>query len=284
MKKFQQFQLVTEDHHQITARFFQPEPAAKAAILIAPAMGVQQKYYAAFAHWLSQQGFLVATLDYRGIGLSRSQSLRGFKADIFDWARLDCAALVKKISTTVDGRPIYWIGHSLGGQIFPLLPELAPITKMIAIASGSGFWRDAPRRLRQWSWFFWYLVVPVSLALCGYFPGTRLRKVGDLPRDVMAQWRRWCLHPEYAVGVEGAQIRQLYAQVRIPVTSLSFTDDEFMSAQNVTALYDFYTAAQKTMKRISPEDVAVERIGHFGFFRPQFRDTLWQKYLLPELS
>ena len=58
-------------------------------MLIVPAMGCGQDYYRPFASWLATQGFTVATFDYRGTGLSRPQALRGFKADIFDWARLE---------------------------------------------------------------------------------------------------------------------------------------------------------------------------------------------------
>ena len=124
----------------------------------------------------------------------------------------------------------------------------------------------------------------MALRLFGYFPGKRLRKVGDLPHAVMAQWRRWCLNPDYVVGVEGEQARQLYSDVKIPITSLSFSDDEYMSARNIESLHNFYTAASRTMKRISPSDVNADKIGHFGFFRPKFKESLWEKYLLPELS
>ena len=30
------------------------------------------------------------------------------------------------------------------------------------------------------------------------------------------------------------------------------------------------------LKRVVPREVGAERIGHFGFFREQFRDTLWR--------
>lgn len=282
MNKFSQIQVVTEDNYFLTARLFCPDRGSDAGVLITPAMGVQQQYYSAFAHWLRQQGFLVATFDYRGVGLSKSGPLRGFESDILTWARLDCQAMVQLLTERLAGKSLYWVGHSLGGQIFPFLPDRSAVRKMITIASGSGYWRDAPPRLKRVSWYLWYLAVPISLAFFGYFPGKRLRKVGDLPRDVMAQWRRWCLHPDYAVGVEAA--RELYAQVDIPVTSLSFTDDEFMSARNVDALHDFYRCAPKHMKKISPQEVAAQRIGHFGFFRRQFKKTLWENYLLPELN
>ncbi|MBN1956822.1 MAG: alpha/beta hydrolase [Desulfuromonadales bacterium] len=282
MNKFNQIQVVTADQYALTARLFCPDDTPSASVLIVPAMGVQQQYYASFAYWLSRQGFLVATFDYRGIGLSQNGALRGFKSDILTWSSFDCQAMLELLSSGSDETELYWIGHSLGGQIFPFVPNRSVVSKMITIASGTGYWRDAPLQLKRVSWFLWYVVVPVSLTLFGYFPGKRLRMVGDLPHDVMAQWRRWCLHPDYAVGVEGA--RELYTQVDIPLTSLSFSDDEFMSARNIDDLHAFYRSAPKQMKRISPADVAAQRIGHFGFFRRQFRDTLWKNYLLPELN
>ena len=46
-------------------------------------MGVRQDYYGAFAEWLAQQGYRVATFDYRGMGESPplAGTLRGFRAD-----------------------------------------------------------------------------------------------------------------------------------------------------------------------------------------------------------
>jgi predicted alpha/beta hydrolase len=82
--------VIASDGHQIAARFFRPEGKAKGSVLIVPAMGTSQDYYRPFASWLAAQGYVAATFDYRGTGLSRPRELRGFKADIFDWARLDC--------------------------------------------------------------------------------------------------------------------------------------------------------------------------------------------------
>ncbi len=119
--------------------------------------------------------------------------------------------------------------------------------------------------------------------LYGYFPGKRLRKVGDLPRGVMEQWRRWCLDPEYMVGAEGEAVRAQFAAVETPITSLSFEDDEMMSARNTESLHAFYRSSPCRMNRIAPEEVGASRIGHFGFFKPRFTESLWQTYLLPEL-
>jgi len=65
------------------------------------------------------------------------------------------------------------------------------------------------------------------MKIYGYFPGRRLRKVGDLPKGVMYQWRKWCLNPDYVVGYEGEATRESYGEVVTPISSFSFTDDEF---------------------------------------------------------
>jgi predicted alpha/beta hydrolase len=146
---------------------------------------------------------------------------------------------------------------------------------MVTIAVGSGYWRENAPRLRSLAWWLWYVIAPLSIRWCGYFPGRRLRKVGDLPAGVMQQWRAWCLNREYVVGAEGDGVRAQFARVNTPILSLSFTDDEFMSLANTRSLHSFYSGAPREMKRIAPREIGVRRIGHFGFFRSKFADSLW---------
>jgi predicted alpha/beta hydrolase len=179
--------------------------------------------------------------------------------------------------------PLYWIGHSLGGQILPFVPNLQRLAKALTIACGSGYWLENAPPLRRRVWWLWFVVAPLTVSVCGYFPGSSLRMLGDLPKDVILQWRRWCLHPEYALS-EGEAVRAQYAAVTTPIVSLSFPDDEFMSARNTESLHGWYVNAPRTMKRIAPQEIGVQRIGHFGFFRAAYERSLWQAHLLPELS
>jgi predicted alpha/beta hydrolase len=265
---------------------------AEAAVLIAPAMGVPQGYYAEFARWLATQGHLVLSFDYRGMGASRppehARSLRGFEADIRTWAEHDAAAALGWLRERLPAhKPLHWIGHSLGGQILGLLPNRGLVHRAVTVASGSGYWRENSPELKRFVWWLWYVLVPVTLPLAGYFPGRRLKKVGDLPRGVMAQWRRWCLSPHYMMGEGGAALRAHYGAFDTPMLSLSFTDDEFMSGRNIESLHGFYASAPKTMQRIAPAELGVRRIGHFGFFRAQFQGTLWTRltaWLQPTLT
>lgn len=272
------------DGRHIVARFFAPQGPPRGAVLVVPAMGVSQRFYEAFAGWLAGQGFLAATFDYRGMGLSRNGPLRELEVDLVSWARLDCTAMVDALSARAPGLPLSWIGHSLGGQIVPFVANRQRIAKIVTVAAGSGYWRENAPLLRSYVWWLWFFVVPVAVRLAGYFPGRSLRKVGDLPRGVIEQWRRWCLDREYAVGAEGPEVRRLFAEVETPIVSLSFTDDEYISARNIASLHGFYSGAPRTMKRLAPGDVGLPRVGHFGFFRRGQAEPLWRPHLLPELA
>jgi predicted alpha/beta hydrolase len=271
---YTQHALSFDPRASVVLRVFAPTGPPKASVVVPAAMGVAQNFYARFAEWLATQGYAVTTFDYRGIGLSAPPSLRGFRIDIVDWAREDCAAVIDFTKALQPNLPLYWIGHSLGGQVIGLIPNRERIDRVITVAAGSGYWRENAWPTKRFVLWLWYVAVPVALSLFGYFPGKRVRKVGDLPAGVMAQWRRWCLSPDY-VGSEGREARAAYASVRTPMLSLSFTDDEMMSAESIRLLHALYTSAPVEYRRISPAEIGVRHIGHFGFFRAQSERTLW---------
>jgi predicted alpha/beta hydrolase len=237
-------------------------------------MGVPQPYYGFFAEWLASQGYRAITFDYRGMGLSAPRSLRGFDVDIFDWAQ-DCETVLDFAVERAPEQPMYWIGHSLGGQLLGLMRNRERLRKVITVATGSGYWLENSWPTKSRVWLMWFFAAPLATRLAGYFPGKRLGMVGDLPRGVIEQWRRWCLDREYVVGAEGDDVRSAYAKVSTPIVSLSFTDDEMMSEQSIRSLHALYRNAPLEFKRLAPSDVGARRIGHFGFFRAQFESSLW---------
>ena len=191
-------------------------------------MGVEQRFYAPFAAWLAERGYLAITFDYLGMGQSRNGSLRGLEVDVLGWARHDCSAMLAAALAESGSKPLYWIGHSLGGQILPFV-------------EGRAYREGLQHRQRQWllegkqpavAQQGLVVLVPRRApadAAARLFSGRRLGMVGDLPRGVIEQWRRWCLHPQYALA-DGEAIRRALSAVRTPIVSLSFTDDEIPDA------------------------------------------------------
>lgn len=281
--KITQCTISTPADHQVVATRYEPA-APHTAVIIAPAMGVPQRYYAPVAEWLAAKGFAVLTFDYYGMGQSSVSKLSKLSINVLDWAQQDCAAILDFVHQQHPDLPIKWLAHSVGGQLFGALPNHHLVDKMVTVTTGSGYWLENAPALKRKAWFLWFFMVPVTIPMFGYFPGKKLKMVGDLPKNVMLQWRRWCLHKDYLVGVEGEPLRSQFAAVKVPITSLSVTDDELLSARNIESLHKFYRSAPLRMIRIAPQDIGVKRIGHFGFFREQFASSLWTDYLLPELT
>ncbi|HUL66282.1 MAG TPA: alpha/beta fold hydrolase [Burkholderiaceae bacterium] len=271
--------IITIDGFELAGQTYGAASSCRAGVLVVGAMGVDQRYYSAFAHWLALQGFFVVTFDYRGMGDSRParyrRSLRGFIADVSTWATRDVPAALEFVGSRIGTKPLLWLGHSLGGQILGQVPNRDRVAAMVTVATGSGYWAQNAWRLRPLAWWLWHVAAPVAMRLAGYFPGRRLKKVGDLPAGVMRQWRAWCLDPDYCVGVLGPAMREQYARLTTPILSLSFTDDEFMSRTNTESMHGFYAGAPREMRRIAPREIGVRHIGHFGFFRRRYAEHLW---------
>ena len=260
----------------LALRVYEPAGAARASVVIGGAMGVRQSFYEAFARWMAQQGFRVTTFDYRGHGDSLHGAMRDVKADLFDWAQ-DYEAVISAAKAALPMQPLYLLGHSLGAQLPGLLRKPGQVDGLLSVAAGSGYWRDNAPKLRRVVPYFWWVLVPLATRLCGYFPGRALKKVGYLPAGVILQWRRWCLHPTYSVGAEGAAVAQSYGAVRFPVLALSMADDELMTLRGTHNLVNLYANTERRVESISPAELKVRRIGHFGFFRDQFRQSLWPR-------
>jgi predicted alpha/beta hydrolase len=266
------------DGTQLSSRVYGPVQPRHGSVVIGGAMGVRQDYYAPFAQWLATQGWRVTTFDYRGSGESgpSGRGLKGFKADLFDWTR-DYEAAIDHAHAALPDRPLYLLGHSLGAQLPGLLKNQHKVSGMLSVAAGSGYWRENAPQLKRIVPYFWFVLVPIATRLFGYFPGKKLRKVGDLPAGVILQWRRWCLSPRYSVSAEGEAVRLGYANARFPVHALSITDDELMTLRGTHSLIDLYENAPSEVQRIAPADIGVRRLGHFGPFRSEHESQLWPR-------
>ena len=66
--------------------------------------------------------------------------------------------------------------------------------------------------------------------------------------------------------------------MKTPEPSLRMlADDELMTLRGTHNLVNLYANTERRVESITPADVKVRRIGHFGFFRAQFEHSLWQR-------
>ncbi len=100
-----------------------------------------RKIYRGFATYLAEQGFATMTYDYRGIGGSRPETLKGFAARMRDWASLDVAGAIDHLRGVWPQLPLAVVGHSFGGQAVGLVPNNGEISRALFVAAQAGHWR-----------------------------------------------------------------------------------------------------------------------------------------------
>ncbi len=272
-------QVFASDGFSLAGTLFEPPGAAvRGGVLIAGAMATSQKHYAAFAAWLAAQGLAALTFDYRGTHASGGERVAQIEADFDTWGQLDLSAAARALREAVPrALPLYFLGHSLGGQLLAGCTEQALFQRAVIVASGSGYWPRLARAVPRWGLFMATQVwAPLLTPLFGYFPGARLRKVGNLPAGVIRQWTRWCRHPLYLA--RDADQRASFQRVRLPITYLNSSDDEVFSdwsAGQFVGLFAPGVVGQRIA--LEPAGLGVQRIGHFGYFRDKFKDTLWPR-------
>lgn len=254
---------------------FRPASPAGGALQIQAAAGVPQQYYAKFAAYLAGRGFTVLSFDYRGIGRSRSARLRGMRARMRDWPLLDAAGAFDFLERAAPGERLMVVGHSIGGVSTALLPQAARLAAVLMVGAQSGYWRNWPPLHRPGIWLAVHVAIPLLTRIVGYLPSSRLGFGEDLPKDVALEWARWCRHPRYLVGALNAS--EAFARFAAPLRAYVADDDAFAPPRAAAALLELYSGAHPELRAISPRDVGVDRIGHFGFFRERFRETLWRE-------
>ena len=266
------------DGRWLAVTFHEPaDRAATATCLVAPAMGVRRTFYDGFARWLAGRGVAAAVLDYRGTGGSRPLRLEAMEARLPDLARLDLPAAGERLAERHPDRPRTYVGHSLGAQLFGLLPEPNRYRRMLMVASGSAHWRLWPVPDRWAVAAMWYVVVPLLTRTYGHFPA-RLVGMGDeLPAGVARDWARWARHPAYAVDEKGRPLREGFRSYRGKIRAVNFTDDPFAPRPSAEELLGFWERADRELLHRSPDEVGRETVGHMGFFRPESREPLWRE-------
>jgi predicted alpha/beta hydrolase len=250
------------------------------AVLINSATAVPRKVYRGFASYLASRGCAVLTYDYRGIGDSlpasrAGRSLAGFEASMSDWAARDVVAAVGWMRERYGAVPLAYVGHSFGGQALGLIPNNTEVSRALMIAAQAGTWRlMTPPEGHKIYALMKFVGAPLTRVL-GYAPG----KIGighDLPKGVFLEWTDWITSDRYFF--DDSKLRALvnFPRYRGALRALSFSDDPWATAAAVEMLCEGFTSIRSDLHHITPAEIGVRKIGHFGFFRPEHRDTLWR--------
>lgn len=267
--------IAARDGYPLAATVFAPMRMPRAAVLINSATAVPRKIYRSFAAFLAGEGCAVVTYDYRGVAGSRPQSLKGFAARMRDWADLDITAAIDHMRSVWPDVPLAVVGHSFGGQGFGLVPNNSDVDRALLVAAQAGHWRllAAPERYRVYA--LMNLVGGPVARMVGYMPG-RLGIGEDLPRDVFLEWTGWINSRRYFFDDPTLEALANFPRFRGALRAIGLDDDPWATPDAIDLLVAGFTGTTPERRQIHPRQVGARKIGHFGFFRPEHRATLWR--------
>jgi len=268
-----------EDGYPLAATLFEPASLSSAAaplVAVAAGAGILRRFYARFAAYLAGRGHPTLTFDYRAVGGSRHGSLVGSKVRMRDWCVLDVPGVLAWAARFCPERPIHWVGHSMGGFATGLAHNNHLIARQLNVATLSGYWgrMAAPERYRIF--LLMGYVAPLVVGALGYIPG-RLMGGEDMPGPAFMEWRGWCMTPGFLFADATLPETRNFPGLRAPLRVARIADDPWGTEAAVAHMTAHYTGSvDRSVWRIAPSDAGVKKIGHFGFFRSEMRETLWR--------
>jgi predicted alpha/beta hydrolase len=266
--------VAARDGYPLAATLFAaPNPTAP-VVLVGSATGVPRVFYARFARFLACRGLSALTVDYRGIGGSAPTRLRGFRASMADWGRLDLAGALDWIEAHRPTSQRLFVGHSVAGQLLGLVPDADRLAAAWLVGSQHGYVRNWGARDRAWLIAFW-CALPALVGTLGYLPAWALGGGEDLPAGVAREWAAWAMHPDYVIGLH-PDARDGYARLTMPITLVGIEDDFYAPGRAIDKLAGLFGRCP-SRRAVRPGDVGARSLGHFGWFRERFADTLWDE-------
>lgn len=264
----------TPDGHQLPASVFESNAGLAGTgpvVLISSATAVPRRYYRHFAQYLADNGArAVMTYDYRGLN-GELPHWENYTMRMSDWAVVDMPAAIDHLKSLYPEQELSGFGHSFGGQALGLTGRHADFVRYMTICSGSGHLghtRDAEKLWRGMN----IVGLPMAFAL-GKLP--RSAGMGEpLPFGAFNQWRKWCNSPDYFMSDETIPERERFDDVTTTMAFVGFEDDDWATRESVEAMMRWYSRANAQLRWFDKRE-AGGKVGHFGFFRPDHRETLW---------
>jgi predicted alpha/beta hydrolase len=268
--------ITAADGYKLSALYSRPVGDSIGNIILSSATGIKKEFYINFTRFLVQNGYSVLLYDYRGIGKSAPQHLKTCTSYMHEWGTLDMNAVLNYMVHVKGATDIIWVGHSVGAQMVGFIKHQQHIRKVIAISAAFGYWGYFPSPVKWKIWGLWFFIGPLMVSLFGY---GAMKKIGwgeNLPRNMMKEWREWCLSKTYfrSAILKKTNLDKFYG-FTIPITSIYMSDDELANDTTAPMMMNFFPDAPSKVYKLQVEKYTTCKVGHTGIFRKKFQDNLW---------
>jgi alpha-beta hydrolase superfamily lysophospholipase len=241
-------QLLAADGERLFARRWLPEGETRADIVLLHGLAEHSGRYEHVAEFLTDRGYAIHTFDGRGHG--RTPGHRGFIPSLADYQR-DIAACIGWAQPAGSSRPLFLMGHSMGGGLAAVYALENPdeldglILSSAALAPGEDF---SPLLIT---------LVNLLARLAPRLPTVELESAG-LSRDpaVVEAYDRDPLNVRGRLPARtGAVLAQMVSQIQarmeelsVPFLAIHGTADPLTDPQGSKDVYSRAAAGDKTLK------------------------------------
>ena len=250
-------------------------PKSKWVLIIGPAMGVSRRFYSYVAEYFWQRSYSVIVFDYFGMPYE-NDSKRFSTLRLCDWGYKDLSMVIDYALKNFSGQDVFFLGHSIAGQILPLAKNSSKIKAAFLVASqntSNSYWSGYARLKVN---LFWYFIIPILSNTLGYIPGIAYGGKHKLHKSIARDWAKWG-KSKYGLLSVDTKAKTRYRNFNPPVKFLSFSDDLLLAPFcSVEQLYRSYGSPYKYHEHLFPDRVGLVSIGHFNFFKKN-NSFLWTK-------
>ncbi|WP_353779699.1 hypothetical protein [Winogradskyella sp. 3972H.M.0a.05] len=250
-------------------------PKSTKVLIIGSAIGVSRNFYRDIANYYFDLSYSVICFDYYAM-VNHKQAPKHCKQKISDWGRKDMNSVIDFAKRKFPEDDLYFLGHSIAGQLFPLAEKSCEIKAAYLIASQNVSNKNWTGVFKLKVVMFWYFLIPLFTSLFGYLPSFVYGGKYNLHKSIARDWAKLGKNKSGILGAEKDASRK-YKDLNLPVKFLSFSDDQMLAPQkSVKHLYESYGSPYKYHEHINPKEIGLDSIGHFNFFKPRYA-LLWPK-------
>jgi len=170
---------------------------------------------------------------------------------------------------------IIWLGHSIGAQLVGLLKNKVHLKSSFHHAA-LGYWGYLPYPMKAVVWVLWYIIGPILTKLYGYGVMNKIGWGENLPRNVLLEWRSWCLSRNYYMEFLKSEIQSdRFYDFTIPITAVYTSDDFIANDTTASLMMQFFPNAPSKLIKLEVRQYTSHKVGHTGIFRKRFARIFW---------
>ncbi len=256
------------DGAQSRITVFHDGVGASPVIVCMPAMGTPAKYYEPLAMNLFEKGFNVITADLRGNGKSSVRASRSTDFGFHEMISHDWPVIVEMARERFPNRPVFLLGHSLGGQLSSLYAgkNAGQIDGLILVAACAVYYKgwSFPRNIGV---LLGTRFARLLSAIWGHLPGKQIGFGGREARTVIRDWAHNALTGRYELANSSHDFEASLKEVDIPILMISMKGDQLSPRKAVKFLGDKMSRADILYVHMTHGEMEKKGLNHFKWVR-----------------